>query len=148
MASKPAKDVAKAAPARRGETPRAPDRAEHPIYARDEIARVLAEREAWTREELEDALKRLPRRSEAFQTDSGIPIPDVVDAANVREADPLRDVGYPGRYPFTRGPQPTMYRGRLWTMRQFAGFGTPEDTNGRFKYLLQHGVNGLSTAFD
>jgi methylmalonyl-CoA mutase N-terminal domain/subunit len=66
----------------------------------------------------------------------------------VREADPLRDVGYPGRFPFTRGPHPTMYRSRLWTMRQFAGFGTPEDTNRRFKYLLQHGVNGLSTAFD
>jgi methylmalonyl-CoA mutase N-terminal domain/subunit len=66
----------------------------------------------------------------------------------VREADPLRDVGYPGRFPFTRGPQPTMYRGRLWTMRQFAGFGTPEDTNRRFKYLLQHGMTGLSTAFD
>src|SRR5512138_814729 len=148
MASKPAKDVAKAAPARRGETPKAPDRADHPIYARDEIARVLAEREAWTREELGEALARLPRRTERFETDSGIPIPDVVDAATVREADPLRDVGYPGRFPFTRGPQPTMYRGRLWTMRQFAGFGTPEDTNQRFKYLLQHGMTGLSTAFD
>ncbi len=147
MASKPAKHVAKGAPTPRGETPKAPDRADRPVYARDEIARVLAEREAWTREELADALSRLPRRKE-FQTDSGIPIPDVVDPATVREADPLRDVGYPGRYPFTRGPQPTMYRGRIWTMRQFAGFGTPEDTNQRFKYLLQHGVNGLSTAFD
>jgi methylmalonyl-CoA mutase N-terminal domain/subunit len=146
MASKPAKHAAKGVP--RGETPPAPDRADHPIYAREEIARVLAEREAWTREELEDALSKLPRRKEPFQTDSGIPIPDVVDPATVREADPLRDVGYPGRYPFTRGPQPTMYRGRLWTMRQFAGFGTPEDTNARFKYLLQHGVTGLSTAFD
>ncbi|HET8539763.1 MAG TPA: methylmalonyl-CoA mutase family protein [Anaeromyxobacter sp.] len=146
--AKAAKDVEKGAPARRGETPKAPDRADHPVYARDEIARVLAEREAWTREELAEALSRLPRRSETFQTDSGIPIPDVVDPATVREADPLRDVGYPGRYPFTRGPQPTMYRGRLWTMRQFAGFGTPEDTNRRFKYLLQHGVTGLSTAFD
>ncbi len=145
MASKPAKAAAAGAP--RGETPKAPAHAEHPIYAREEIARVLAEREAWTREELQEALSRLPRRK-AFQTDSGIPIPDVVDAATVREADPLRDVGYPGRYPFTRGPQPTMYRGRLWTMRQFAGFGTPEDTNARFKYLLQHGVTGLSTAFD
>src|SRR5512147_2333720 len=148
MASKPAKHVAKGAPAPRGETPKAPDRADRPIYARDEIARVLAEREAWTREELADALARLPRRKAEFQTDSGIPIPDVVDPATVREADPLRDVGYPGRYPFTRGPQPTMYRGRIWTMRQFAGFGTPEDTNQRFKYLLEHGVNGLSTAFD
>jgi methylmalonyl-CoA mutase N-terminal domain/subunit len=133
---------------RHGETPAAPQRAEHPVYAREEIARVLAEREAWTREDLAEALARLPRRKPAFQTDSGIPIPDVVDPAAVREADPLRDVGYPGRFPFTRGPHPTMYRGRLWTMRQFAGFGTPEDTNRRFKYLLQHGVTGLSTAFD
>ncbi|HEX9049216.1 MAG TPA: methylmalonyl-CoA mutase family protein [Anaeromyxobacter sp.] len=147
MASK-AKDVAKRPAAPRGETPKAPERADHPIYAREEIARVLAEREAWTREELGEALARMPRRQEKFETDSGIPIPDVVDAASVREADPVRDVGYPGRYPFTRGPQPTMYRGRLWTMRQFAGFGTPEDTNRRFKYLLQHGVTGLSTAFD
>jgi methylmalonyl-CoA mutase N-terminal domain/subunit len=131
-----------------GETPAAPQRADHPVYARDEIARVLAERETWTREDLSDALARLPRRKPSFQTDSGIPIPDVVDPATVREADPLRDVGYPGRFPFTRGPHPTMYRSRLWTMRQFAGFGTPEDTNRRFKYLLQHGVNGLSTAFD
>jgi methylmalonyl-CoA mutase, N-terminal domain len=147
MASKPAKDVAAKPPAPRHETPRAPARADHPVYAREEIARVLAEREAWTREELAEALAKLPRRKE-FETDSGIPIPDVVDPGHVREADPLRDVGYPGRFPFTRGPQPTMYRGRLWTMRQFAGFGTPEDTNRRFKYLLQHGVTGLSTAFD
>ncbi len=145
MASKPAKDV-KVTP--RGETPGAPEKADHPLYSRDEIARVLAAREAWTREELAEALARLPQRKGKFETDSGIPIPDVVDAATVREADVLRDVGYPGRYPFTRGPQATMYRGRLWTMRQFAGFGTPEDTNGRFKYLLQHGMTGLSTAFD
>jgi methylmalonyl-CoA mutase, N-terminal domain len=148
MASKPVQRAKAKAAAPRGETPKAPERATHPIYSRDEIARVLAEREAWTREELAEVLAKLPRRKKEFRTDSGIPIPDVVDAAAVREADPLRDVGYPGRYPFTRGPQPTMYRGRLWTMRQFAGFGTPEDTNRRFKYLLQHGVTGLSTAFD
>jgi len=58
------------------------------------------------------------------------------------------DLGFPGQFPYTRGPQPSMYRGRLWTMRQFAGFGTPEDTNRRFKYLLEHGMTGLSTAFD
>jgi methylmalonyl-CoA mutase N-terminal domain/subunit len=132
----------------RRETPPAPERAEHPSYAADEIARVLAERDAWTREELAEVLSKLSRRKEAFVTDSGIPVPDVLDPASRREADYLRDVGYPGRYPFTRGPQPTMYRGRLWTMRQFAGFGSPEDTNKRFKYLLQHGVTGLSTAFD
>jgi len=132
----------------RHETPAAPEHAEHPSYASGEIARVLAERERWTREELAEVLARLPRRKDGFATDSGIPIPDVLDPATRRDADYLRDVGYPGRFPFTRGPQPTMYRGRLWTMRQFAGFGSPEDTNERFKYLLQHGMTGLSTAFD
>ena len=130
------------------ETPGAPEHAEHATYSSQDIARILAEREAWTREELAEALARLPRRKEAFTTDSGIPVPDVLDPATCRECDYLRDIGYPGRYPFTRGPQPTMYRGRLWTMRQFAGFGSPENTNERFKYLLQHGVTGLSTAFD
>jgi methylmalonyl-CoA mutase, N-terminal domain len=129
-------------------TPPAPDHAEHASYARDEIARILAERERWTREDLAEAFARLPLRKAAFQTDSGIPIPDILDPASRREADYLRDIGYPGRYPFTRGVQPTMYRARLWTMRQFAGFGSPEDTNARFKYLLSHGMTGLSTAFD
>ncbi len=117
-------------------------------FSTEELAAVLKERERWTAEELAQALAKLPRRKKVFQTDSGIPIPDVVDAALRAGADETRDVGYPGRFPFTRGPQPTMYRGRLWTMRQFAGFGSPEDTNRRFKYLLEHGVTGLSTAFD
>jgi methylmalonyl-CoA mutase N-terminal domain/subunit len=120
---------------------------EHPTYDAEAIARILAEREAWSEEELAEALRRLPRRKEAFATDAGIPIPDALDPASAG-ADFLADIGYPGRFPFTRGPQPTMYRSRLWTMRQFAGFGSPEDTNQRFKYLLQHGVTGLSTAFD
>ena len=117
-------------------------------WSREELAKVLSDRESWTAEELAQALKRLPRRKKAFATDSGIPLPDLIDAASRPDADDRRDVGVPGRFPFTRGTQPTMYRGRLWTMRQFAGFGSPEDTNRRFKYLLAHGVNGLSTAFD
>jgi methylmalonyl-CoA mutase N-terminal domain/subunit len=117
-------------------------------FSTEDLAAVLKERASWTAEELAQALVRLPRRKTEFHTDSGIPIPDVVDASTRRDANELRDVGYPGRFPFTRGPQPTMYRGRLWTMRQFAGFGSPEDTNQRFKYLLEHGVTGLSTAFD
>lgn len=148
MATKPAKDLSRPPVTPRGETPPAPTRAEHPVFSREELAKVLAEREAWTREELADALARLPMRKPGFQTDSGIPIPDVIDPASVPGLDHRRDVGLPGRYPFTRGPQPSMYRGRLWTMRQFAGFGSPADTNQRFKYLLQHGVTGLSTAFD
>ena len=74
--------------------------------------------------------------------------PDLVTPENGGAIDYHSELGYPGEYPFTRGVQPTMYRGRLWTMRQFAGFGSPEDTNRRFKYLLDHGQTGLSTAFD
>ena len=74
--------------------------------------------------------------------------PDLVTPDNGGAVDYNEALGYPGEYPFTRGVQPTMYRGRLWTMRQFAGFGSPEDTNARFKYLLEHGQTGLSTAFD
>ena len=148
MGSKAAKDLTRKPVVPRGETPGAPKHADHAVYARDEIERVLAERESWSKDELADALSRLRHRKVRYETDSGIAIPDILDPASVREHDYLRDVGYPGRYPFTRGPQPTMYRGRVWTMRQFAGFGAPEDTNKRFKYLLQHGVTGLSTAFD
>jgi methylmalonyl-CoA mutase N-terminal domain/subunit len=150
MATKPAqKTPPQPEPGRpRRPTPPAPDRAADPVYRREELARILAEREAWTAQELAEVLARAPRRKPAFATDSGVPIPDVVDPASRSEEDYRRDVGYPGRYPFTRGPQPTMYRGRLWTMRQFAGFGSPEDTNQRFKYLLSQGMTGLSTAFD
>jgi len=97
------------------------------------------------REELYDAVPE--REGELFSTISGIenePLqtPDTVDV------DYERDLGYPGAYPFTRGVYPSMYRGRLWTMRQFAGFGTAAETNARFHYLLEHGQTGLSTAFD
>src|SRR6266508_5774793 len=98
MAAKPAKDLKKGEKARRrGETPRAPDRAEHPTFGRDEVARILAARESWTREELAEAVARLPARKASFETDSGIPVPPVLDPASVREADYLRDVGHPGR---------------------------------------------------
>jgi methylmalonyl-CoA mutase N-terminal domain/subunit len=88
-----------------------------------------------------------PARKARFSTWSDLDVPDVLTPADV-PADYLRDLGMPGDYPFTRGVQPTMYRGKLWTMRMFAGFGTPEQTNVRFKYLLAQGQTGLSTAFD
>ncbi len=150
MASKPAKqrERARAAPRPSGRTPPAPTRADDPLHRREALDRVARERAAWEREELGEALRKAPRRRDRFETDSGIPVPDVVDPSHRAETDYLRDLGFPGRYLFTRGPQATMYRGRLWTMRQFAGFGSPEDTNRRFKYLLSHGMTGLSTAFD
>src|SRR5437764_10362523 len=110
--------------------------------------------EQWRKEDLARATAKSPVRRPEFHTDSGIPIPDLLTPADIGSpsAEGIekyeRDLGFPGQFPYTRGPQPTMYRGRLWTMRQFAGFGTPEDTNQRFKYLLEHGVTGLSTAFD
>ncbi|HTO98805.1 MAG TPA: methylmalonyl-CoA mutase family protein [Myxococcales bacterium] len=116
--------------------------------------RLKAAQEEWRRTELAKAAQKSALRQGAFQTDSGIPIPDLLTPADVGDPSEaevekyVRDLGFPGQFPYTRGPQPSMYRGRLWTMRQFAGFGTPEDTNQRFKYLLEHGVTGLSTAFD
>src|SRR6201997_5682381 len=87
------------------------------------------------------------REGELFSTISGVENEPLYSPENV-ELDYERDLGWPGAYPFTRGVYPSMYRGRLWTMRQFAGFGTPEETNERFRYLLDHGQTGLSTAFD
>ena len=98
---------------------------------------------AW-REELYEAK---PERDALFSTMSGLEVDPLYTPDNV-EIDYERDLGYPGVYPYTRGVYPSMYRGRLWTMRQFAGFGTAEETNERFRYLLEHGQTGLSTAFD
>jgi methylmalonyl-CoA mutase N-terminal domain/subunit len=111
------------------------------------VKTVAKTAEKWARSELAAVTQKMPLRRKTFVTDSGIPIPDVVTLAE-RKTESPDAIGLPGQFPFTRGPQPTMYRGRLWTMRQFAGFGTPEDTNKRFKYLISHGMTGLSTAFD
>src|SRR5438067_2045767 len=100
--------------------------------------------DAW-REELYDATPE--RRGALFSTISGVENEPLATPDNV-ELDYERDLGYPGAFPFTRGVYPSMYRGRLWTMRQFAGFGTAAETNERFRYLLEHGQTGLSTAFD
>jgi methylmalonyl-CoA mutase N-terminal domain/subunit len=111
------------------------------------VAKIRAAKERWTRTVVGKATAKFPPRKPKFQTLSDVEVPDVVTPADVR-FDYLGDLGMPGEFPYTRGIQPTMYRGRLWTMRQFAGFGTPEQTNARFKYLLEQGQTGLSTAFD
>lgn len=90
----------------------------------------------------------MPPRKPRFATWSGIEVPDVVVPERGDTREYCEQLGLPGRFPFTRGVQPTMYRGRLWTMRMFAGFGTPEETNARFRYLVEQGQTGLSTAFD
>ena len=88
------------------------------------------------------------RREAVFTTVSGEPIETLYTPDDISEMNYLTELGFPGEFPYTRGVHQSMYRGKLWTMRQFAGFGTPEDTNERFKYLLEHGQTGLSTAFD
>src|SRR5258708_7446624 len=102
----------------------------------------------WAHETLEPALKKSPERAASFTTISGRPIERLYTAEDVEGIDYARDVNNPGAFPYTRGIHPTGYRGKLWTMRQFAGFGTPEDTNARYKTLLGAGGTGLRHAFD
>jgi methylmalonyl-CoA mutase N-terminal domain/subunit len=104
-------------------------------------ARLMTDAERWYRERY----ARTPEREALFSTLSGEPIEPLYTAADLPDPE---QIGFPGEFPFTRGVYPSMYRGRLWTMRQFAGFGTAEETNERFRYLLDHGQTGLSTAFD
>ncbi|MGZ3444036.1 MAG: acyl-CoA mutase large subunit family protein [Myxococcaceae bacterium] len=108
---------------------------------------VATAKKAWEQGEVARSTARAPDRRTEFTTDSGVPLPAVLTPAD-RAREDARDLGLPGQFPYTRGVQPTMYRGRLWTMRMFAGFGSPADTNQRFKYLMAHGTTGLSTAFD
>jgi methylmalonyl-CoA mutase, N-terminal domain len=103
---------------------------------------------SWTERLVAPALGKHPERRERFESTSGVGIDRLYAPEDVAGLDYAADLGWPGEFPFTRGIQPTMYRGRFWTMRQYAGFGTAEETNTRFKLLLQAGQTGLSTAFD
>ena len=113
----------------------------------ERAAAIGEAREAWEEGPLARVLERFPERRPAFRTSSAA-AKRFYTPLDVGDVDYLEDIGFPGQYPFTRGVQPTMYRGRLWTMRQYAGFGTPEETNERFRELLANGQTGLSTAFD
>jgi methylmalonyl-CoA mutase cobalamin-binding domain/chain len=117
------------------------------MFDREEIARAAALRAAWEAGELRAFLERRPESRPEYRTLSGLPLKRVYTAEDVKDLR-QEDLGLPGQYPYTRGPYPTMYRGRLWTMRQIAGFGTGEDTNGRFRYLIEQGQTGLSVDFD
>jgi methylmalonyl-CoA mutase N-terminal domain/subunit len=112
-----------------------------------DLAALRVAKEAWTKGLVAKAEAKVAPRRPRFSTWSDLDVPDLLTPADAPIAY-AKDLGFPGEYPFTRGVQPTMYRGRLWTMRQFAGFGTPEQTNRRFHYLLKEGQTGLSTAFD
>jgi len=109
---------------------------------------VKEEFERWEKTTLNKAISKAPERQAFFKTTSNIELKRLYTPLEMADSDYFTELGFPGEFPFTRGVQPTMYRGRFWTMRQYAGFATPEETNRRYKYLLEHGQTGLSVAFD
>ena len=118
------------------------------MYDKEKLEQLKQEVDKWEETTLQKSLSRFPERRDQYITTSSEPIDRVYTPLEVADLDYQEDLGMPGEYPFTRGIHPTMYRGRLWTMRMFAGFGTAEETNARFKYLLDQGQTGLSIAFD
>src|SRR5687767_14822027 len=113
-----------------------------------DLGRLRQAKQAWERQTLQKTLERLPERQPQFTTVNGIALEHVYTPLDMANLDYQTALGFPGEYPFTRGVQPSMYRGRFWTMRQYAGFGTPEESNQRYRYLLSQGQTGLSVAFD
>jgi methylmalonyl-CoA mutase N-terminal domain/subunit len=118
------------------------------MFAPQQLDAIKQAKDRWEETTLQQTLARSPERREKFITTSSEEIERLYTPLDIVQMDYMRDLGMPGEYPFTRGVHATMHRGRLWTMRMFAGFGTAEETNARFKYLLEHGETGLSTAFD
>ncbi|MFB6243666.1 MAG: methylmalonyl-CoA mutase, partial [Halobaculum sp.] len=118
------------------------------MYDEDDLASIREAREEWEAETRDPVLDRHGERKDRFATVSNLEIDRLYGPDDVADLDFEEDIGFPGEEPYTRGPYPTMYRGRTWTMRQFAGFGTAEETNERFHYLTENGQTGLSTAFD
>ena len=117
------------------------------MFEDGKIKEINEEYRKWS-EKIERTLAKRPERKDDFVNTSGIPVKRLYTPLDAPDFDYVEDLGLPGEYPFTRGVQPTMYRGRLWTMRQYAGFATAEDTNRRYRFLLEHGQTGLSVAFD
>ncbi len=118
------------------------------LYDPKAVEEIREHKQAWENTTLKRSLERFPERQEEFITASSEPVERLYTPDDVADMDYARDLGMPGEYPYTRGIHATMYRGRVWTMRMFAGFGTAEETNQRFKYLLEQGQTGLSVAFD
>ncbi|MGD8398447.1 MAG: methylmalonyl-CoA mutase family protein [Anaerolineae bacterium] len=118
------------------------------MFDKEKLAEIEGQKEQWEAATLQETLEKYPERMESFMTTSSAPVERLYTPLDVAGLDYDRDLGFPGEYPFTRGVHATMHRGRLWTMRMFAGFGTAEETNARYKYLLDHGETGLSVAFD
>ncbi|GCE47443.1 methylmalonyl-CoA mutase N-terminal domain/subunit [Thermosporothrix hazakensis] len=117
------------------------------LFDKAELERLTVNKAEWEATAVQKSIERVPERKNLMTT-SSVPVQRLYTPLDNQNLDYTRDLGFPGTYPYTRGVQPTMYRAKPWTMRMFAGFGTAEDTNRRFKYLLQQGQTGLSTAFD
>lgn len=117
------------------------------LFSDEAIAEIQRQQAEWERNELAAALKARPEEKPEYRLECGIPVKRIYTAADVADI-PVEELGFPGAYPFTRGVYPTMYRGRPWTIRQVAGFGNPEATNRRYKYMIETGQTGLSTDFD
>jgi len=117
------------------------------LFDKQKLQEIRQKKEEWEKEIVPKSLDRLPERGDFFTT-SDVPVSRVYTPFDIATLHYLRDLGFPGEYPLTRGVYTTMYRARFWTMRQYAGFGTAEQTNQRFKYLLGQGQKGLSVAFD
>ncbi|HUF04492.1 MAG TPA: methylmalonyl-CoA mutase family protein [Aridibacter sp.] len=115
---------------------------------KEQLSDKRAEKERWEEQTLKPATDRHPERKGSFEGVSLEPVERLYTEADTEEIDPKTAIGFPGEYPYTRGIHPTGYRGKLWTMRQFAGFSSPEETNARFKYLMEQGQTGLSVAYD
>ena len=118
------------------------------MYDKAKLDEIKNQQDKWEETTLHKATSRFPERKDRFITESSEPVNRIYTPLDVADLDYLEDLGMPGDYPYTRGVHPTMHRGRLWTMRMFAGFGTAEETNERFKYLLEQGQTGLSVAYD
>ncbi|MGB4569444.1 MAG: methylmalonyl-CoA mutase family protein [Tepidanaerobacteraceae bacterium] len=118
------------------------------MIKKETLSKISQHKENWEKNTLNKVLNKRQERKEKFFTGSNIEVDRVYTELDIQDFDYVNDLGFPGEYPYTRGVQPTMYRGRLWTMRQYAGFGTAEESNKRYKYLLSQGQTGLSVAFD
>lgn len=118
------------------------------MFDDEKLENVKTSKKRWEEERVSNAIERFPERKEKFTTGSNIEVERLYTPTDTEDLDYEKDLGFPGEYPYTRGVQPTMYRGRLWTMRQYAGFATAEESNKRYKYLLEQGQTGLSVAFD
>jgi methylmalonyl-CoA mutase, N-terminal domain len=118
------------------------------MFEKEKVEQVKKEKQNWQKEKVDKGLSRFPERKEEFTSTSGRTVERLYTPEDVQDMDYQEDLGFPGEYPYTRGVQSTMYRSRFWTMRQYAGFATAEESNKRYKYLLDQGQTGLSVAFD